>query len=333
MSDQDVVVVAFARTPFGRFEGQLAPLDAPTLGALAIDETLRRSGLDAGAVDALYGGVGMIAGAMLTPVRQAVLRSRLPETTPSATIDRACCSGMTALGIAFRDLRLGEAQAVLAGGFESLSRTPLLWPRQRATRLGQVTVDDPLLLRGAIVEQPIAVYSGEEALRRGVSRDQQDRWAVQSHRRAAAAQAAGVFDAERFAVRVPQAKGGTLTMTADESPRPDTTYEQLARLKPVYGGPSVTAGNAPGLNDGAAFLMLCRRDYAQAQGLQALARSMRKRSPSTAPPVYGLDGSTAITATCSPASAQCSARWSSSVDLPAPGGPVTPTTGIARASA
>src|SRR5690606_17029432 len=107
----------------------------------------------------------------------------LPETTPSATIDRACCSGMTAIGMGFRDILLGEASVVLCGGFESLSHTPLLWPRQRARRLGDVCVTDPLLIRGRVVEQPIAVYTGDEALRRGVSREDQDTWAVESHRR------------------------------------------------------------------------------------------------------------------------------------------------------
>lgn len=271
MSPHDVVVAGVARTPFGRFEGRLAGVDAPRLGALAIDEAVRRAGIAAGAVDALYGGVGMIASAMLTPVRQAVLRSTLPETTPSAAIDRACCSGMTALGIAFKDIRVGEANAVVAGGFDALSRTPLLWPRHRA-RIGAVTADDPLLLRGTIVEQPISVYSGEESLRHGVDREQQDRWAVQSHARYAAAQAQGYFDFERFAVSVPGANGAGETMAQDESPRPDTTYEKLARLKPVYGGKTITAGNAPGLNDGAAFLVLCRRDFAQAHGLARLAR-------------------------------------------------------------
>lgn len=272
MSENDVVVVAYARTPFGRFEGQLAPLDGPTLGALAMDETLRRSGIAAQDVDAVYGGVGMIGSAVLTPVRQAVLCSTLPETTPSAAIDRACCSGMTALGFAFKDLRLNEARVVLAGGFESLSRTPLLLPRQRAQRIGALTADDPLLLRGTVVDQPISVYSGEEALRRGVTREQQDQWALQSHQRAGQAEVEGYFDAERFAVDVPQPRGEALHMTRDESPRPDTTLEKLARLKPVYGGKTVTAGNAPGLNDGAAFLMLCQRAYAQAHGLPVLAR-------------------------------------------------------------
>lgn len=271
MSPHDVVVASVARTPFGRFEGKLSGIDAPTLGALAIDEAVRRARIVGDAVDAVYGGVGLIAAALLTPVREAVLRTRLPETTPSAAIDRACCSGMTAVGFAFKDIRLGEAKAVVCGGFDALSRTPLLLPRQRP-RIGNVSASDPLLLRGTLVEQPISVYSGEEALRLGIDREQQDRWAVQSHARYAAAQAQGFFDFERFAVTVTDAKGNEESVLEDESPRPDTSYEKLAKLKPVYGGKSITAGNAPGLNDGAAFLVLCRRDFAQAHGLAVLAR-------------------------------------------------------------
>lgn len=268
MRDDDVVLAACARTPFGRFGGALRGLDAPALGALAIDEVLRRAAADAAAVDVVYGGVGMISAAMLTPVRQAVLRSRLPETTPSAAIDRACCSGMTAIGLGFKDIRLGEAYMALAGGFESLSRTPMLWPRQREARIGPVTVDDPLLLRGAVVEQPIAVYSGQEALRHGVTREQQDRWAQQSHQRYADAQAARFFDGERFAVAPP----GGPPLLEDELPRAEVSLEKLAALPTVYGGPTITAGNAPGLNDGAAFVLLARRDAARAAGLAPLAR-------------------------------------------------------------
>ena len=272
MSEQDVVVVSVARTPFGRFEGMLRELDGPALGALAIDMAVQRSGIAANTIDTVYGGVGMISSAMLTPVRQAVLSTALPETTPSAAIDRACCSGMTAIGMGFKDIRLGEATVVVCGGFESLSRTPLLWPRQRAQRLGNVAVEDPLLIRGRVVDQPIAVYSGDEAVRRGVDREQQDTWAVESHQRYAKAEAEGYFGFERFAVEAPGAKGASTLVTIDESPRPDTTLEKLAKLKPVYGGKTVTAGNAPGLSDGAAFLVLCRRDFANAHGLAPLAR-------------------------------------------------------------
>jgi len=272
MSDQDVVIVSVARTPFGRFEGVLRGLDGPALGALAIDMAVQRSGIGANAVDAVYGGVGMLSSAMLTPLRQAVLSSGLPVTTPSAAIDRACCSGMTAIGTGFKDIRLGEATVAVCGGFESLSRTPLLWPRQHAQRLGNVVVEDPLLIRGRVVDQPIAVYSGDEAVRRGVDREQQDAWALESHQRYAKADAEGYFEFERFAVEAPNPKGEITPVTKDESPRPDTTLAKLAKLKPVYGGKTVTAGNAPGLSDGAAFLVLCRRDFANAHGLAPIAR-------------------------------------------------------------
>jgi acetyl-CoA C-acetyltransferase len=183
MSDpsSDAAVVAVARTPFGCFEDALKGIAAPRVSALAIDEVMARAGLPADQIDALYGGVGMMAAAMLTPVRQAVLLSKLDETTPSATVDRACCSGMTAIGLGMKEIRCGEAKALLCGGFESLSNTPVLWPRQRARRIGDVSATDPLLMRGLMVDRPIPVYSGDEALQHGVDRRQQDEWAQRSH--------------------------------------------------------------------------------------------------------------------------------------------------------
>jgi acetyl-CoA C-acetyltransferase len=214
----------------------------------------------------------MIGSAMLTSVRQAVLLSNLPETTPSAMIDRACCSGMTAVGMGMKDIRCGEARVVVCGGFESLSRTPVLWPRQRERRIGDVAVTDPLLMRGVVVDRPIPVYSGDESVRHGVDRRQQDEWAVQSHQRYFAADADGYFDDERFPVEVSDNKGAPRTISTDESPRADTSVEKLTTLAPVYGGKTITAGNAPGLNDGAAFLMVVRRDFAEERGLEQLAR-------------------------------------------------------------
>ena len=268
----DMVVVAVARTPFGRFEGALKGISAPNLGALAINEVLARARFAPEQVDALYGGVGMIASAVLTPVRQAVLLSKLPEATPSAAIDRACCSGMTAIGIGMKDIRCGEARVVICGGFESLSTTPVLWPRQRARRIGDVAATDPLLMRGGVVDRPIAVYSGDEAVRHGVDRRQQDEWAQESHRRYFSAEDAGYFGFERFAVDTVEGKGAPRRIMTDESPRSDTTLEKLASLDPVYGGKSITAGNAPGLNDGAAFLAVTQRDFAAEHELEPLAR-------------------------------------------------------------
>lgn len=258
----DIVVVALARTPFGRFEGALKDIEAPRLAAIAIDEALQRAAPLAAAVDALYGGVGMLGAGVLTPVRQAVLFSKLPQHTPSAAIDRACCSGMTALGVGMKDLRLGEARAVVCGGFDSLSRTPLLWPRQKR-RIGDVSATDPLLMRGLLVDRPIPVYSGDEAVARGVDRAQQDEWAIRSHERYFAADGEGYFGFERFPVA---------GLATDESPRRGTSVEAIAGLVPVYGGKTITAGNAPGLNDGAAFLVATTRGVATAHGLEPIAR-------------------------------------------------------------
>jgi acetyl-CoA C-acetyltransferase len=267
----DVVVVAVARTPFGRFGGALKDIEAPRLGALAIDEVLARAQPLADHVDAFYAGIGMLGGGFLTTVRQAVLFSHLPESTPSALIDRACCSGMTAIGTGMKEIRCGEARAVICGGFESLSRTPLLWPRQHA-RIGDVQSSDPLLMRGLMVDRPIPVYTGDESVRQGVDRGQQDEWALQSHQRYFEAEEQGYFSFERFGVEVRDEKGAARAFLADESPRKDSTLDKLATLKPVYGGKTVTAGNAPGLNDGAAFVMITRRDIAVRQGLRPLAR-------------------------------------------------------------
>jgi acetyl-CoA C-acetyltransferase len=269
MKDDDAFIVALARTPFGRFGGALKDIAASRLAATAMSETLARSGVSATSLDAIYAGVGMIGASVLTPTRQALfLADGIPDTVPSLTVDRACCSGMTAVGLAFKDIRLALADAVLCGGFESLSSTPFLWPRQRGAKPGGVDVRDPLLLRADFLDKAIATYTGEEALLAGVDRAQQDEWALASHRRYFAAEAEGYFDFERFAY----AEDDTTLLTSDESPRADTSLAKLEKLKPVYGSPTVTPGNAPGLNDGAAFLLVVSGRFAKAHGLKVLAR-------------------------------------------------------------
>jgi acetyl-CoA C-acetyltransferase len=270
-ADDVPVVVACARTPFGRFEGKLAGLAPAALGALAIDEALRRSGIEGAAVDAMYAGIGMLGGGTLTAARQAVLMSQLPSATPSFAVDRACCSGMTAIGLASKDIRLGDSDTVLCGGFDSLSQTPMLWPRQRPRRPAAVVVEDPLLLRAPVVDRQIAVYTGEEALRHGVTREQQDEWAVASHMKYHDAERRGYFAFERFPVNLDAGGKNPIALERDESPRADTNLEKLSKLTPIYGGATVTAGNAPGLNDGAALLMLMRGSTARRLGLAPLA--------------------------------------------------------------
>lgn len=272
MPRPEIVVTAVARTPFGRFNGVLKDLSGPELGARTIDALLDRSGLPAGQVDAVYIGVGMISSATLTPARQAVLLSHLPDQTPSLAVDRACCSGMSAIGLGYKDLLVGAAGTVICGGSDNLSLTPLLWPRRRDRLIGATTVDDPLLLRAPVVETPIAVYTSEEALRHGIDRHAQDEWALESHRRYFAAEEAGYFAFERIAVETTDAKGKATLVLKDESPRADTSLEKLGRLPTIYGSKTITAGNAPGLNDGAAFLLLTTRERASELGLTVLAR-------------------------------------------------------------
>jgi acetyl-CoA C-acetyltransferase len=266
-SERDVVIVSVARTPFGKFGGALRALSAVELAGLTIAEAVRRSGVDAEAVDSLYAGVGMIGANVLTSTRQALLLgSGLPHGVPSLTVDRACCSGMTALGLGFREIRSGEAQVVVAGGFESLSNTPYLTPRRHSSRPGNVLSADPLLLRAEFLDKAIARYTGEEAEKLGIGRARQDEWACDSHRKYFEAEGSGYFEFERFPVAA-----GDGEVVSDEGPRADISAQRLAELSTVYDSPTVTPGNAPGLNDGAAFAVLASRSFARAHGLPVLA--------------------------------------------------------------
>lgn len=270
--DREVVVCALARSPFGRFGGALAEWDAARLGATVIDAMLARAGIEASVVEAVYNGVGLAGAATLSVTRQMVLRSSLSPHTPSVGMDRACCSGIASVAQAVRDIAAGLQDVAVAGGVESLSNMPLFLPRRRGIRPGSVQLDDPLILGGSVVDRPIATYSGEESLRFGVDREQQDAWACDSHRRYFAAQAAGCFDMERIALRTVADDDAAPLLEIDEGPRRDSTPERLARLKTVYGSPTITAGNAPGLSDGAAFVLLATRAAARAHGWPVLGR-------------------------------------------------------------
>lgn len=261
MSSPRVGLHAVARTPFGRFGGALAGLEACRLGALAIDETLARANPEARTVDGVFAGAGMLGGSVLTAARQAVLRSSLPPHTISLGIDRACCSGLSAIAAASLEIASGGARWLIAGGFESLSRTPRLLAREPGAAEADGSVEDPLVLRSPFSQGTIAQYTSEEALRAGIDRQVQDEWALSSHERYFAAEDASVFAFERFALP------GVLE--CDESPRRHSTAEKLSMLHPVRGSATITAGNAPGLNDGAAFVLL--GDAAGAHGSRPLA--------------------------------------------------------------
>ena len=267
----EVAIVAAARTPFARLGGSLAAVPTVDLGGAAIREAVRRSGVDPSDVDAAYLGLCLPSGGM-TAARMAALRGGLPLTTRSLTIDRACCSAMTAMGQAMANIRGGDARVVVAGGMESMSRTPFLMPQARwGQRVGDITIEDPLVIRNPYLDEPMARYTGVTSLAYGVDREAQDGWALVSQQRWQAGEAAGAFDDERFSIEIETQRDGPAVFGRDEHPRPDSTLERLARLPTVYGSPTVTAGNAPGLNDGAtATVMMATKDAAD-RGLRPLA--------------------------------------------------------------
>ena len=273
MTGDRIFVYGVARTPFGKFQGQLSGYSAAALGAAAINEVLARSSLPASAIDSVLIGQGMIGGAALTVGRQAVLYSDLPETTPSLGLDRACCSGMSSVAVAMAELRNGTmANALICGGLESLSTTPRLLPR-KIPLTGDAGFEDPLLLNSPFSDGSIARYTSEEALKFGVDRAAQDEWALKSHARYFAAEDRGFFAFERFALQAMPASDrlDPSMVIADESPRRDSDLEKLSRLSPVRGSTTITAGNAPGLSDGAAFMLIGGSSVAARFGATPLA--------------------------------------------------------------
>ena len=270
---REVVIVSAARTPFGKFGGLLKDFTAVDLGTKAVLASLKRINLDPAAVDELYLGVAVLAGTASVAARQILFTSGLPPHTPSLTVDRACCSSMTCLGLGLRNIRSGEIHTAVAGGMEAMSQTPLIARGVRwGVRLGGVMLEEPLFLRNPILNIPLAVGAAEVALQHGVSREEQDRWALRSHQRYFSALEAGKFADEIQPVEIPSEKGLTRSLDRDESPRSDTTIEKLRALPTVYGSKTVTAGNAPGLNDGASALVLMSKERQKELGIVPLAK-------------------------------------------------------------
>ncbi len=258
---REVTVVSSVRTPFGKFGGLLKNFSAIDLGTEAVKSAIRKIHLDPTVVDEVYMGVAVLAGTASVAARQILISSGLPANTPSLTIDRACCSSMSCVGLALRNIRDGEIDTAIAGGMEAMSQTPLIARGIRwGVRLGGVMLEEPLFLRNPILNIPLAVGAAEVALQYGVDREEQDRWALRSHRNYCAAFAAGNFLEEIAPVEIPSAGGPGIIMDRDESPRPDTSLDKLQALPTVYGSKTVTAGNAPGLNDGASALILMSRE-------------------------------------------------------------------------
>ena len=275
------------RAPIGKFLGGLASLPAPTLGAIAIAEALKRSGIAAERVEEVIMGEILTAGVGQAPARQAALASGLPPTVAALTINKMCGSGLKAVMLADQAIRAGDARVIVAGGMESMSRAPhLLTGTREGWKFGPQTVLDSMLHDGlwcAFENVAMGAQADYIAASRGVSRADQDAFSAESHRRAAAAVAEGRFDQEIVSVKVPSRKGDAI-VDRDEGPRPDTTADKLAALKPAF-DPSgtVTAGNASQLSDGAAALVVVDEATARESNSPLKARIVAAATSGVAP--------------------------------------------------
>ena len=275
-AENDVVIVAAARTPQGRLKGRLAPLTAVQLGAVAIRGALERGGIPAEAVDAVLVGQVLQAGAGQNAARQAAIAAGIGWDVHAATVNKVCLSGLTAIIDAARMLRLGDATVVVAAGMESMTRAPhLLMNSREGYAYGSVEVLDHLAYDGltdAYDRDSLAASTERANARFDVTREAQDAVAARSHQRAAAAQAEGLFDAEIVPVEIPQRKGDPVFVTSDEGIRADTTVETLAKLRPAFAeGGSITAGNASQISDGASAVVVTTRAVADERGWGVLA--------------------------------------------------------------
>jgi acetyl-CoA C-acetyltransferase len=270
------VLLSATRTPIGKFLGGLGALSAPRLGAIVVREAVRRAGVADTDIDevilgnVVQGGVGQAA------ARQAMIAAGLPGTIPALTINKVCGSGLKAVMLGAQAIKAGDAQVVVAGGMESMSNAPFyVFGIRNGVKFGNQQLIDGLIHDGlwcSFGNCHMGGHAEYTAQKAQVSRADQDQFAYESHRKAVAAQDAGKFTAEIVPVEIPDRKG-TITVSADESPRRDTTVETLAKLKAAFvKDGTVTAGNAPGLNDGASALVVASLAYAQAHGLTPLAR-------------------------------------------------------------
>ncbi len=278
MSDKrEAVIISAVRTPTGKFQGALKSFSAPELGALVVRESVRRAGVRPEDVDEVIMGAVIQAGLGQNPARQAALRGGIPFGVSAVTINKVCGSGLKAVMMAAQGVQLGDAEVVIAGGMESMTNAPYLLPKARdGYRLGNGVLIDSMINDGlwCAFENYHMGNTGEVVAERyGVTRAEQDEYALNSHRKAAAAIKAGRFKDEILAIEIPQKKGAPLVFDTDEPVREDSTIEALGKLKPAFReGGTVTAGNAPGVNDGASALVVTSLERARALGVEPLAR-------------------------------------------------------------
>lgn len=269
--DREVVIVSSVRTPFDKFGGSMRDMSTVDMGGIAIKEAVNRAGVKPEEVDEVYLGINMPS-SNRSIARQAALKAGLPEECNALTVDRACCSSIAAIGMGYRAVALGEADIVVGGGSENLSRVPYFVEDMRwGKRIGDIVLKDIVVVSCPYTGVPRAVQAGTAAVEYGVTREEQDAWALRSHQRCVAAYEAGKFNDEIIPIELPQGKGKTLVIDRDQSVREDVSLEKLSSLPTVYKSPTVTAGNAPGLNTGAAAMVLMSKAVAEQRGVKPIA--------------------------------------------------------------
>jgi len=292
MTTRQIVLCHPVRTAIGTYGGSLKDLPASDLGAAAIRETLKRSGLAADKIETLVMGNVIQAGVKMNPARQAGIAAGLPVQVPALTVNRVCGSGAQGVASAALEIWAGMIDCAIAGGMENMDRAPYLLPQARwGARMGDVTMFDSMLYDGlndAFSGKHSGWHTEDLVLKNGISREDQDRWALRSQQRFSAAQAAGKFEAEIAAIEVPGRKGPTV-FAKDEHNRPETTAESLAKLKPAFRKEgTITAGNAPGLNSAGAAMVVSHTAWAEKNGLVPMARLVSYGVGAVEPGLFGL---------------------------------------------
>lgn len=292
MSEREIVICSPVRTAIGTYGGLPKDTPAPDLGAAVIRETLNRSGLAAEYIDTVVMGNVIQAGTKMNPARQAAIGAGLPVRVPAMTVNRVCGSGAQAIASAALEILAGYASCAIAGGMENMDKAPYLMAGGRwGYRMGDAQIYDSMLrdgLNDAFSGQPSGWHTEDLVTRYRITREGQDRWAVRSQQRFSAAQAAGKFKDEIVAVDLASRKG-PVSFDTDEANRPETTIETLAKLKPAFRQDgTITAGNAPGLNSGAAAMVVAERAFAEKHGLNPLVRLVSYGVAAVEPGMFGI---------------------------------------------
>jgi acetyl-CoA C-acetyltransferase len=290
---REAVIAGAVRTPIGSFLGALSSVPAPRLGAIVVAEAVRRAGIDPAGVDEVVMGNVLSAGLGQNPARQAALEAGLPDAVPATTVNKVCGSGLKAVALAAQAIRAGDADVLVAGGMENMSAAPHLLPGSReGHRMGDATLVDSMVRDGlwcASCDVHMGMTAENIAVEHEIGRDDQDAYAHASQQRAARALREDVFRAETVPVRVPRRRGKAVIVEEDEFPRPDTTLEGLAKLRPAFTARgTVTAGTSSGINDGAAAMVVMSAEAAEEQGVVPMAAIRGYASAGVAPRVMGL---------------------------------------------